>query len=144
MRKVLLAVATTAIVAGMAGSASALSFTATSLVQENNGSCGLLEQGNQIIGSTKFTRTFNKLKVTYKAKDLAKSTLYELNFFNATAGNCQFLGTATVFKTSSTGVAKVTGEMEVPESDNEFFVDGENDFSAPFTNDSFIVTLPRP
>ena len=140
----LLLVATAALVAGTAGSASALSFTATSLVQENNDECGLFVVTEPINGSAKFTRTFNKLKVTYKAKHLAKSTFYELRFFNATAGACQSLGSAALFITSPTGTANVTAELEVPEGDNAFFVDGETTFSAPFNNDSFVVTLPRP
>jgi hypothetical protein len=34
--------------------------------------------------------------------------------------------------------------MEVAEGDYEFFVDGATGFAPPFTNDSFIVTIPRP
>jgi hypothetical protein len=40
MRKLLLLVSTTALVAGLAGTAYAESLTATSLVQEENGNCG--------------------------------------------------------------------------------------------------------
>ena len=85
MRKVLLFIATTALVAGMTGIASAESLTATSLVQENNANCGKYLGGQAIIGSSKFTRTFNKVKVTYSAKHLAKSTTYQLSIWNATA-----------------------------------------------------------
>ena len=143
MRKVLLFIATTALLAGMAGSASALSFSASSLVQENNANCGNFEEGLPIIGSAKFVRTFNKLKVTYSAKNLAKSTKYQLSIWNATAGACEDLGAPANFVTTSTGAGKVTGEIEVPEKDYQFFATAEGGAS-PFTNDSFIVTLPRP
>jgi hypothetical protein len=59
MRKVSLLITTTAlVVAGMSGSASALSLSASSLVQEENGFCGkFVVGGGPIIGSAKFTRT---------------------------------------------------------------------------------------
>ncbi len=144
MRKVLLLAMTTALVAAMGGTASAVSLSATSLVQENNGNCGRFESGQQIIGSAKFTRTFNKLKVVYKAKHLAKSTRYNLEFFNATEGVCQFLGTPASAITSTSGAVTITGEMEVPEGDFEFFADGTSTSGGPFSNDSFTVVLPRP
>jgi hypothetical protein len=144
MRKVLLFIATTALVAGMTGIASAESFTATSLVQENNGNCGKYVGGSAIIGNAKFTRTFNKLKVVYTAKHLAKSTRYELDFYNDTAGICEFIGNPASFVTTATGAGKGTGEMEVAEGDYEFFADGVSTGGAPFGNDSFTVTLPRP
>lgn len=143
MRKILLFSATTALVAGMAGSASAQKFTATSLVQENNGNCGKFVEGQPINGTAKFTRTFNKRKVTYSAKHLAKSTQYFLEFYNNTGGVCEFLGDPVSFVTTASGAGKATGEMEVAEKDYEFFVDGASD-SAPSSNDSFTVTLPRP
>lgn len=145
MRKVLLLIMTTALVvaAGMSGTASALSFTATSLVQEENASCGkFIEGGGPIIGSAKFTRTGNLLTVTYKAKHLAKATEYVLEFL--TANGCEFLGTPAFFFTTATGVGKVTASMEVPEKDFEFFVDADTSIAPPFSNDSFIVTLPKP
>ncbi len=144
MRKVMLFIATTALVVGITGSASALSFSASALVQENNGNCGRFEEGLAINGTAKFTRTFNKLKVTYSAKHLAKSTRYFLEFYNNTGGACQFLGDPVSFVTTTSGAGKATGEMEVAEADYEFFVDGASEGGAPFSNDSFTVTLPRP
>ena len=144
MRKVLLFIATAALVAAMGGTASAASVSATSLVQENNGNCGKFVEGQPIIGTAKFTRTINKLKVSYKAKHLAKLMTYELEFYNATGGECQFLGISGSAVTTKSGSVTINGEMEVPEKDVEFFVDGFNDFAAPFTNDSFITTIPRP
>jgi hypothetical protein len=142
MRKVLLFIATTTLVVGMAGTASALSFSATSLVQENNNLCGEFEEGFPIIGSAKFTRTFNKLKVTYSAKHLGKSMRYFFEFFNNTAGICEFLGESVSFVTTATGVGKVTAEMEVPEEDVEFFVHADDELDP--INGSFTVVLPRP
>jgi hypothetical protein len=74
----------------MTGTASAESLSASSLVQENNSNCGKLVEGQPIIGSAKFKRTFNKLKVTYSAKHLAKSTTYFLGFYNNTGGRANF------------------------------------------------------
>jgi hypothetical protein len=139
----MLFIATTALVAGLAGSASATSFSVSSLVQESNANCGKFEEGLAIIGSSKFIRTFNKVKVTYSAKHLAKSTSYEVSLWNATGGKCEFLGNTASFVTTSAGAGKATGEIEVPEKDNEFFATAEGG-AKPFTNDSFIVTLPRP
>ncbi len=140
----LLLVARTALVAGMSGNASALSFTATSLVQENNANCGKLVEGQPITGSAKFTRTFNKLKVTYKAKQLANLNTYELQFWSDTGGECQLLGSNGDFVTTAKGVGTFTAELEIPEKDDDFFVDGVSLGGPPFSNDSFIVTLPRP
>ena len=140
----LLLVATTVLVAGTAGSASALSFSATSLVQQNNANCGKFVEGQPITGSAKFTRTFNKLKVTYKAKQLATLNTYDLQFWSDTAGECQLLGSNGTFVTTARGVGTFTAELEVPEKFSEFFVDGESLGGPPFSNDSFVVTLPRP
>jgi hypothetical protein len=145
MRKTLLLTATTALVAcaGGTASASAASFSASSLVQFENGNCGKYVSGKPINGSAHFIRTANKLKVTYSAKKLAKLTTYHLQFFNANP--CEFLGSPATFLTTSTGVGKVTAEMEIPEGDVEFFVDGSDEgAAAPFTNDSFTVVLPKP
>jgi hypothetical protein len=141
MRKVLLLVSTTALVAGIAGTAYAESFTAQSLVQQDNASCGHFVEGFPIIGSAKFTRTFNTLKITYTAKHLATLTGYGFEVYNATAGVCEFLAEPAEFVTTATGVGKVTASIEVPEKDYEFFATA---FGAGAFNDSFIVTLPRP
>ena len=127
----------------MTSAASAESLSASSLVQENNASCGKFVEGQPINGSAKFKRTFNKVKVTYSAKHLAKSTEYFLSFYNNTGNACEFIGRPATFVTIATGAGKVTAEIEVPEKDYEFFVDGEAG-SAPFSNDSFTVVLPRP
>src|SRR5262249_27742539 len=100
MRKLLLLATTTALVAGLGGTASAASLTATSLVQQNNGACGKFVEGLPINGTAKFTRTANKLQVTYKAKHLAKSATYSLEFFG---NGCSFLGTPATFVTTATG-----------------------------------------
>jgi hypothetical protein len=141
MRKVLLLIATTALVGGMAGTASAESFTASSLVQYENGNCGKYVAGRPISGKATFTRTANKLKVTYTAKKLAKSTTYGLQFWTTP---CSFLGEAAKFVTTATGVGKVTAELEVPEADVEFFVDGASFGGPPYSNDSFTAVLPKP
>ncbi len=99
----------------MTGTASAESLSASSLVQENNSNCGKLVEGQPIIGSAKFKRTFNKLKVTYSAKHLAKSTTYFLGFYNNTGGACEFLGDSVSFVTNAAGTGKGTGEIEVAE-----------------------------
>jgi hypothetical protein len=144
MRKVVLFLTTCALAGGMASTASAESFTAQSLVQSENGNCGhYVVGGGAIIGTAKFVRTVNKLTVTYKAKHLAKSSTYELYFYNATGGACEFLGAPAKAVTTSTGALSVTGQMEVPAGDYEFFVDAVNtEGKAPFGADSMISVLP--
>jgi hypothetical protein len=142
MRKVLLIASAAALLAGMAGTASATSFTATALVQEENANCGHFVEGLPINGTAKFTRTGNILKVTETVKHLAKLATYYFYFYNANP--CVFLGQPGVFVTTATGAGKVTASMEIPENDVEFFVDVVTSAGAPFGNDSFIVTLPKP
>ncbi len=142
MRKVLVLTATTALMAGMAGTAYATSYKATELVQKENGNCGRFEEGKPIIGSAKFTRTENKLKVTYKAKGLAPLTTYEFEFYNASP--CELIATSGSLTTNAKGAGSVTAEIAVPEKDAEFFVDVLNFGASPFGADSFIATLPKP
>ena len=144
MRKVLLFIATTALVGGMTSTASAETFTAQSLVQSENGNCGhYVVGGGKIIGTSKFVRTVNKMTVTYKAKHLAKSSSYQLELWNETGGACQFLGTIASGLTTTTGSISLTGSMEVPEADYEFFSDAVNtEGKLPFAADSLISVLP--
>ncbi len=56
-------------------------------------------EGLPIIGSAKFSRIENKLKVTYKAKGLAAATTYEFVFYNASP--CELLARAATFTTNA-------------------------------------------
>jgi hypothetical protein len=144
MRKLSLLATTTVLVLSGAGAAYAASFKGSALVQSGNSNCGKYELGGgPIVGSAKFVRTENKLKVAYKVKPLAPSETYELQVWDANP--CGLITGAGTFHTSAKGVGKITAEVAVPEEDSEFFVDAIASASVtPFISDSFIVTLPKP
>jgi hypothetical protein len=144
MRKALLFLATTALLGVAAAPASAESHVAQSLVQLENGNCGhYIVGGPPIIGTSKFTRIVNKMTVAYKVKHFAKLSKYELELWNATGGACQLLGTIASGVTTSTGALSLSGSMEVPAADYEFFSDAVNtEGKLPFSGDSLISIVP--
>jgi hypothetical protein len=144
MRKLSFVAMTAALVLGATGTAHAASFKGSALVQSGNANCGKYELlGGPVTGSAKFVRTENKLKVTYKAKQLAPEETYELLFYDANP--CGVITGAGTFVSSKKGTGKITAEVTVPEENSEFFVDAAALGSGlPFSNDSFVVTLPKP
>jgi hypothetical protein len=92
-----------------------------------------------IIGSAKFHPPDNKLQVSYKAKQLGKSTTYRFSI-ERHGGGPTFLGPPAHLGLTARGVGTVTGAIQVPETDYEVFATAEGNFTF---NDSFIVGAPQ-
>ena len=115
---------------------------ATANIQWENGFCGENETELPVIGTVKFVRKGNTVKLKVSVKKGRPNTAYKVQL----AGNeCIEIGEVVAFTTNAKGVGKAAGQIAVPAEDTEFFADVDTEgFHSAFENegDTPYVSLP--
>jgi len=135
-RLALLTLASLAAMAPMTGVASAKTYTAKSIIQQDNSFCGDFVEGLKEIGIATLKRTGNSVTTVYVLKSGLPDTEYSIELWG---GSCEYLGELASFTTNKHGAGKGKGAMSVPAGDTSFFATGVTQGTA---SDSVAVELP--
>lgn len=93
---------------------------ATANIQGGNGYCGENLEELPVLGTVKFQRKGNVLKVAARLKTGVANTTYGIDIAGP---GCEYLGRLGEFTTNKKGAGHGKGEITVPEGDTEFFAD---------------------
>jgi hypothetical protein len=129
-----------AVMALAAGVASAKAVKATANIQGGNFACGANIESDPVLGTVKFVRKENVVKLVVKLAKGEPETVYKVQLAD---GFCGELGQVAEFTTNKKGVGHAKGTIAVPPEETEFFADVDPfGFAIEPGNDTPHVTLP--